>query len=141
MIDDPKHGWTDRARRAINSAKSGGSEHLLRALVQERGLAAAALELCGIDITALIAAIDQSIGNPAGSGIESAEDPSIIDDIKRGAADDARALNHNYKGTEHLLLSILNFDASHANRLLSKFNVEYAGAREHICEVLYGTQK
>jgi ATP-dependent Clp protease ATP-binding subunit ClpC len=52
------------------------------------------------------------------------------------AQDEARALRHNYIGTEHLLLGLLREDEGVAARVLSSFDVTVDRVREHVRSVI-----
>ena len=142
MAEQPKYYWTERATRAIadagKSSTSAGSEQLLRSLIRVSGMAAEVLRRCGVDLAAMMAAIEQCINDPAASGLEPSEQPTIIEGIKRGARAEAQTLRHNFTGTEHLLLSILSGESSHAREILLKFKVDYALAHEKTLKVMYG---
>jgi ATP-dependent Clp protease ATP-binding subunit ClpC len=51
------------------------------------------------------------------------------------AQEEARMLNHNYIGTEHLLLALIE-DKEIAGRTFKELGVTYEGARDHIIEII-----
>jgi ATP-dependent Clp protease ATP-binding subunit ClpA len=53
-----------------------------------------------------------------------------------GAQAEARSLDHNYIGTEHVLLGILRYEDGAASRLLEGFDVPLDWVRERILEII-----
>jgi len=105
-------------------------------LARASGVAAEVLRQCGVDMAALIAATEQFTDYAATFASQLSEPPATIERIKRNAHAEARALRHNYTGTEHLLLSILSGDPCRAREILGKFNVDYALACATMWKVL-----
>jgi hypothetical protein len=62
--------------------------------------------------------------------------PSMIDSVERAQAE-AISLDHNYVGTEHLLLGLLGEPRSPAGRLLAARGVDHASMRARL-EVMVG---
>src|SRR5271167_4148251 len=54
------------------------------------------------------------------------------------AQEEARRLQHNYIGTEHILLGLLGESSGLAFRVLERFGMSLEGAREEV-KVLVGT--
>ena len=52
------------------------------------------------------------------------------------AQDEARALKHNYIGTEHLLLGILREDEGQAARVLGSLDITVEGVRAQIARIV-----
>lgn len=52
------------------------------------------------------------------------------------AQEEARLLNHNYIGTEHLLLGLIVVDDTTAARILASLNVTYEASRERVIEIV-----
>ena len=52
------------------------------------------------------------------------------------AQEEARMLNHNYIGTEHILLGLMREERSTAATILSEKGMRLAGAREDILALL-----
>jgi hypothetical protein len=109
--------FTDRARRVLDQAQDEahrlnhnyiGTEHLLLGLVHEReGVAARVLTERGVDLGQVRSAVERIIGRaerpPAGP-------IGLTPRAKRAlelAVDEAGRLEHDYVGTEHLLLGLV----------------------------------
>src|SRR5215469_8869541 len=56
------------------------------------------------------------------------------------AQDEAKLLNHNYIGTEHILLGLLGEPEGYADRALSRFGVSLDGTRQAV-EAIIGRGK
>src|SRR5215469_2833385 len=56
------------------------------------------------------------------------------------AQEEARLLNHNYIGTEHILLGLLGEPEGYAGRALSRFGVSLDGSRQEV-EAIIGRGK
>ena len=52
------------------------------------------------------------------------------------AQDEARTLNHNYIGTEHLLLGLLREEEGLAARVLGSYDVTIEEAREQVVRII-----
>ncbi len=52
------------------------------------------------------------------------------------AQEEARDLNHNYIGTEHILLGLLGEPEGYAGRVLASFGITRAGAREEVTAMI-----
>jgi len=139
--------FTQRARRVLASAEDearglGHAEidahHLLLALAAERkGLAARALAALGLPPEVVRWAVQRAA--PSGGRAPAGElllTPSVKDALGR-AADEARRLNHEFVGTEHLLLGLLRGgDVGVAGRVLADLEVTLDGARAEIGRLL-----
>lgn len=108
--------FTERAQRAIGLAQEEarrlrhnyiGTEHILLGLLSEgEGVAAKALMNLGVEINKL----RQNIEAMVGVGKKESELQGITPRTKRVfelSFEEARKLNHNYVGTEHLLLALI----------------------------------
>ena len=109
--------FTVRARRVLRFSREEaerfqhnyiGTEHLLLGLVRENGgIAAAVLRNLGVELTKVRDAVEFIIGRgdhivPGQIGL-TPRAKAVIEI----AADEARRLNHDYIGTEHLLLGLV----------------------------------
>ena len=110
--------FSERARRVLSLAQDEaqrfnhsyiGTEHILLGLVRENeGLAARALSNLGVELTKVRSAIEFIIGN--GERPVSSENIGLTPRAKKVievAVDEARRLNHQYIGTEHLLIGLM----------------------------------
>jgi ATP-dependent Clp protease ATP-binding subunit ClpA len=138
--------FSDHARKALalvadTSSELGqpiaGPEHILLAMLREgEGVAAICLRLFGISEeaaqTSLVAMAPS--GTVAAAG-ETGLTLAARETIER-AVIEAKALGHNYIGTEHLLLSILDEDDSLAWSMLKSLGVGRAAARTQTLRIL-----
>ncbi|MDO8687890.1 MAG: Clp protease N-terminal domain-containing protein, partial [Dehalococcoidales bacterium] len=109
--------FSERARRVLTSAQEEaqslnhsyiGTEHILLGLIrEEEGVAAKVLNNLGISLPKVRSAVEFIVkrGEKAGTG-EIGLTPRAKRVIEL-AIDAARNLGHNYIGTEHLLLGLL----------------------------------
>ena len=137
----------DEARRLGHSHV--GTEHLLLGLVREKETTAAkALASFGVSLDAVRQSVVASVGRPHGevgaAAPASAPQPArslggsfdrFNDRAKRVLAlaqNEAIRFNHNYIGSEHLLLGLIQEEGSVAARALAKLGVELANARKAV---------
>ncbi len=131
--------FTERARRAVffaqeEAAKYGSgdvsTEHLLLGLVRETdSIAIRMLERMGIDPRRVRTECERRI--PRGSG-HHGTDVQLSSDGKSAidlAYHEARELDNNYIGTEHLLLGLLHEGKGLAGRVLIEFGASLENAR------------
>jgi Clp amino terminal domain, pathogenicity island component len=139
-------GFTPRARSSVAQAQSAaqrlshnyiGTEHLLLGLFGEpKGIAARVLAGFGVTEQGMEAAVEEEIGvGLAAVGDDLPLTPRARKVLKRTQRE-ARALGHNYVGTEHILLAVTGETEGLAARLLAAQGVGYPEAREAIVEVL-----
>jgi ATP-dependent Clp protease ATP-binding subunit ClpC len=109
--------FTDRARRVLVLAQEEarllnhsfiGTEHILLGLIHEHdGIAAQALERCGITLQAVRIQVEEIIGQagtpPAGSPPLTPRAKKVLELSLR----EASQLGHSHIGTEHLLLGLI----------------------------------
>lgn len=125
--------FTERAQKSIGLAQEEakrlkhnyiGTEHILLGLLGEgEGIAAKALMILGIDIDSL----RQKIESMVGVGKEGTELQGITPRTKtvfEYSFEEARKLNHNYVGTEHLLLAIIREGESIAVKALVSMGLD-----------------
>jgi hypothetical protein len=139
--------FTDRARKVMQLANQEaqrfnheyvGTEHILLGLIKEgQGVAAHVLKNLGIDIRTVRLKIEKIVHSgpdmvtmgklPHTPGTKKVIEYSI---------DAARGLNHNYVGTEHLLLGLLRESESVASEVLINLGVKHERVREEILGLL-----
>jgi ATP-dependent Clp protease ATP-binding subunit ClpA len=115
-----------------------GTEHILLGILREPEPALVEiLTGAGADVADLVARAEQAL--PSLSVVEIA--PEILGferltEFARGAIvlaqDEARALHHNYVGTEHVLLGLLREEQGGAARALAAVGVALAAARDQV---------
>jgi ATP-dependent Clp protease ATP-binding subunit ClpA len=116
-----------------------GTEHILLGLIREpEPQLAAVLAGTGADVDVLVARVEDAL--PARSIVEMAPDILGFErytEFARQAAmelaqEEARSLNHNYVGAEHLLLGLLREEQGGAAHALTELGISYAAVREQV---------
>ncbi len=141
--------FSERARRSLTYAQEEaqrfnhnyiGTEHILLGLVREsEGVAARVLTNLGVNLNKVRAAVEFIIGR--GEKTTSGEvglTPRAKKVIEL-AVDEARRLNHNYVGTEHLLLGLLREGEGVAGGVLESLGVNLERARAETNRILNQT--
>ncbi|HTQ11846.1 MAG TPA: Clp protease N-terminal domain-containing protein [Fimbriimonadaceae bacterium] len=131
--------FTERARRVVfyaqeEATKHGDGhvdvEHVLLGLIHEEDtVAGRVLRNLGFDATRIRQGLEKAM--PVG-GREPAKDVGLAPRAKRVidlAYDEARNLNNNYIGTEHLLLGVIRLHDSRAGQVLSGLGIDLEAAR------------
>jgi len=134
--------FTERARKVVFYAQEEAqkfgegyvsTEHLLLGLVRESdSVAARVLEKLGVSLNRIRAEVEKQL--PRGDARPS-QDMTLTPRAKRVidlAYDEARNLNNNYIGTEHLLLGLIREGDGLAGRVLAKLGVELEKARKEV---------
>ncbi len=147
------NGFTPRARYALVMAKeeahkmnaeSIAAHHLLLALLaMEDGVAVDILKKLNVNIARLRMEIEKSCTSPGGAPADGAAQEGaplpFNTEMKRvliKAHEEAREMNYNFIGTEHLLLGILANEGSDACRILKNMGVNPENAREEVMKAL-----
>ncbi len=138
--------FTDRARRVVVLAQEEarllghnyiGTEHLLLGLIHEgEGLAAQALESFSVSLAAAREQVVEVIGAP-GSAVSNGHIPFTPEAkaVLERSVDEARHLDHNYIGTEHLLLGLLRERHGVAADVLAGLGVDGAAVRRQVLQL------
>ncbi len=111
-----------------------GTEHLLLGLIKlGQGVAVAVLKSIGLNLEKLRLEVEKLSGNSGNSKIQG-ELPYTprLKKILALAAKEAKTMNYNYIGTEHLLLGILSEGESVAARVLRNLNVNIDEIKKEI---------
>src|SRR5881275_1892233 len=138
--------FTERARKVLQLAQEEahrfnhnyiGTEHLLLGLVREgEGVAAKVLANMGVELNKVRSAVERIIGR--GDRMVMGE-IGLTPRAKRVielAVDEARRLNHQYIGTEHLLLGLVREGEGIAAGVLESLGVSLEKVRAQVIEVL-----
>lgn len=134
--------FTERARKVVFFAQEEAqkfgegyvsTEHLLLGLVRESdSVAARVLEKLGVGLGKIRSEVEKQL--PRGESRPST-DMTLTPRAKRVidlAYDEARNLNNNYIGTEHLLLGLIREGDGLAGRVLARLGVELDRARREV---------
>jgi len=134
--------FTERTRRVIffaqeEAARLGenyvGTEHLLLGLVREKdSVAARILERLGVNLGRVRQEIERQVSRGDG---RLGQEMQLTPRAKRVidlAYEEARQLNNNYIGTEHLLLGLVRESEGIAGRVLARLGVDLERCRREV---------
>jgi ATP-dependent Clp protease ATP-binding subunit ClpC len=143
----PMNRFTPRAQQVLLLAKREtkkfghnyiGTEHLLLGLIKlGQGVAVEALRTLQLDLERVRLEVEKHSG-PGQHTIQEG-DPPLTPRVKRVmelAAKEAKSLNYNYIGTEHLLLGLLREGDGVAAKVLRSLNVEVEAVRSEVLKAL-----
>lgn len=139
--------FTNRAKQVIKLAKKEaqrlnhnylGTEHVLLGLLKlGQGVAVNVLRNLNIDFETVRAEVEKLVGY--GPEIQVYGDPALTGKVKKVfefANEEAANLNHNYVGTEHLLLGLLRQTDGVAAQVLENLNVNLKEVRKEVLKEL-----
>jgi ornithine carbamoyltransferase len=137
--------FTERARRVVFFAQEEagrlgenyvGAEHLLLGLVREQdSVAARVLDHLGVPTSRVRSELERQVtrGNGRlGQDMQLTPKAKVCIDM---AYDEARQLNNNYIGTEHLLLGLIRASDLLAGRILAKLGIDLERTRKVVMEL------
>lgn len=144
---EPMNNFTPRAQAALGLARQqadrlhhnfAGTEHLLLGIIQlDQGCAVTVLQKMGLKLDAVRAEVEKQVGTgPDQKTIGNIPYTPRVKKVLAIAAKEAKALNHTYVGTEHLLLGLLQEGDGIAARVLQSFKVDIAQTRQEILKEL-----
>lgn len=136
--------FTDRARKVMQFANQEaqrfkqeyiGTEHILLGLIIEgQGVAANVLKNLNVRLSKIRLEIEKLVQNKPAS-LVSGITPQAKKVIEH-AIEEARCLDHNYVGTEHLLLGLLREESGVAAQVLRNQGLELEKVRKEIVNLL-----
>lgn len=139
--------FTNRAKQVIKLAKKEaqrmnhnylGTEHVLLGLLKlGQGVAVNVLRTLSLDFDTVRAEVEKLVG--FGPEIQVYGDPALTGRVKKVfefANEEAAHLNHNYVGTEHLLLGLLRQREGVAAQVLENLNVNLDEVRKEVLKEL-----
>ncbi|MBS0656181.1 MAG: ATP-dependent Clp protease ATP-binding subunit [Verrucomicrobia bacterium] len=139
--------FTNRAKQVIKLAKKEaqrmnhnylGTEHVLLGLLKlGQGIAVNVLRNMSIDYEIVRAEVEKLVG--FGPELQLYGDPALTGKVKKVieyANEEALALNHNYVGTEHLLLGLLRQTDGVGAQVLENLNVNLKEVRKEVLREL-----
>src|SRR5881396_2837855 len=141
--------FTDRARKVMQLANQEaqrfnheyiGTEHILLGLVKEgSGVAANVLKNLDIDLRKIRLEVEKIVQTGPGSEMVTMgklpQTPRAKKVIEY-SIEEARNLNHNYVGTEHLLLGLLREQEGVAAQVLMNLGLKLEDVREEVLNLL-----
>jgi ATP-dependent Clp protease ATP-binding subunit ClpC len=115
-----------------------GTEHLLLGLVNDcSGVAATVLKVHNIDQQRTRLEVEEHLeAGPDMTTMGKLPQSPQAKKVIEYAFDEARNLNHNYVGTEHILLGLLREQGGVAARVLANHGLTVEGAREEIEQII-----
>ena len=139
--------FTPRAQQALALARKEadrlnhhylGTEHLLLGLIKlGQGVAVSVLEKMGLDLETVRMEVERQVG----TGLDQKITGSIpytprVKKVLALASKEAKALNHSYVGTEHILLGLLREGNGVAAKVLKNLDVDVEQTRQEILREL-----
>ncbi len=115
-----------------------GTEHLLLGLIKlGQGVAVNVLQKMGLDLETVRMEVEKQIGTgPETKIIGNIPYTPRVKKVLALAQKEARQLNHNYVGTEHILLGLLREGEGAAARILKSLDVDIERCRNEILKEL-----
>ncbi len=144
--------FTQRVRKVLFLARDEagrlqhdyiGTEHLLLGVIREgSGVAANVLQRMGIDFERVQKAVEDSVSAPMGP-VSIGEIPFTprAKKVLELSIDEARLHNHNYVGTEHLLLALIREGEGVAARVLADLGADHEKAKREVMKALGGSSR
>jgi ATP-dependent Clp protease ATP-binding subunit ClpC len=139
--------FTNRAKQVIKLAKKEaqrlnhnylGTEHVLLGLLKlGQGIAVNVLRNLNLDYETVRTEVERLVG--FGPEIQVYGDPALTGKVKKVfefANEEAASLNHNYVGTEHLLLALLRQTDGVAAQVLENLNINLKDVRKEVLKEL-----
>src|SRR3954454_18656283 len=139
--------FTDRARKVMQLANQEaqrfnheyvGTEHVLLGLVKEgSGVAANVLKNLDVDLRKIRVEVEKIVqSGPDIVSMGKLPQTPRAKKVIEYAIEEARNLNHNYVGTEHLLLALLREQEGVAAQVLMNLNLKLEEVREEVLNLL-----
>src|SRR6476620_64826 len=147
MSDEAMSNFTPRAQQVLALARKEadrfnhnfvGTEHLLLGLIKlGQGVAVNVLQKMGLDRETVRMEVEKQVGTgPDQKMIGNIPYTPRVKKVLALAAKEAKALNHTYVGTEHILLGLLREGDGVAARVLKNLDVDIEQTRQEILKEL-----
>lgn len=144
---EPMNNFTPRAQQVLALARKEadrfhhnyvGTEHLLLGLIKlGQGVAVSVLQKMGMDLDTVRNAVEKQVGTgPEGKPTGNIPYTPRVKKVLALAGKEAKALNHSYVGTEHILLGLLREGEGVAARVLKALDVDIERTRNEILSEL-----
>ena len=141
------NNFTPRAQQVLQLARKEadrfnhgyvGTEHLLLGLIAlGQGVAVNVLQKMGIDLETVRMEVEKAVGvGPETKTVGNVPFTPRVKKVLALAGSEARALNHAYVGTEHILLGLLREGEGVASRVLKNLSVDLDKTRTEIMKEL-----
>jgi ATP-dependent Clp protease ATP-binding subunit ClpC len=151
MVRLPSHrimnNFTPRAQQVLALARKEadrfnhnyvGTEHLLLGLIKlGQGVAVNVLQKMGLDLETVRMEVEKQVGSgPETKMVGNVPYTPRVKKVLALAGKEAKALNHSYVGTEHILLGLLREGEGVAARVLKSLEVDIERTRNEILKEL-----
>src|SRR5438093_9685698 len=147
MSEEAMNNFTPRAQQVLALARKEadrfnhnfvGTEHLLLGLIKRgQGVAVNVLQKLGLDLETVRMEVEKQVGTgPDQKMIGNIPYTPRVKKVLALAAKEAKALNHTYVGTEHILLGLLREGDGVAARVLKNLDVDIEQTRQEILKEL-----
>jgi ATP-dependent Clp protease ATP-binding subunit ClpC len=142
--------FTDRARIAVHGAQDHahrlghpyiGTEHLLLALADGDGVAARALTQVGFDRRRFEQAVLEEVGRKIVAGGAALPHTPRVKKALEVSLHQSLAMGHDYIGTEHILLGLLEDDGALATKLVVEQGILTPAVQAAIARLLVNLQQ
>jgi len=144
--------FTDRARKVMALANQEaqrfnheyiGTEHILLGLVKEgSGVGANVLKNLDVDLRKVRLEVEKLVkSGPETVAMGKLPQTPRAKKVIEYAIEEARNLNHNYVGTEHLLLGLLREQDGVAAQVLMNLNLKLEDVREEVLNLLGASEE
>ncbi|MFP4281421.1 MAG: ATP-dependent Clp protease ATP-binding subunit [Opitutales bacterium] len=144
---EPMNNFTPRAQQVLALARKEadrfhhnyvGTEHLLLGLINlGQGVAVNVLQKMGLDLETVRNAVEKQVGSgPSAKPSGNIPYTPRVKKVLALAGKEAKALNHSYVGTEHILLGLLREGEGVAARVLKSLDVDIERCRDEILSEL-----
>ena len=145
---DYRNHFTSRAIKAIEFAQYAaqdleqdyiGTEHILLGLLHERkGLAARAMAALGMSFEKAVTQIKRIVAQEAQYPSDNPYYTPRAKRVMEGAVEEAQGLGHNYIGTEHILLSLLEETEGAAVEIFELMGVDPDALQDEVMDRIDG---
>ena len=147
MSDELMNNFTPRAQQVLALARKEadrfnhnfvGTEHLLLGLIKlGQGVAVNVLQKLGLDLETVRIEVEKQVGTgPDQKLMGSIPYTPRVKKVLSLASKEAKALNHTYVGTEHILLGLLREGDGVAARVLKNLDVDLEQTRTEVLREL-----
>jgi ATP-dependent Clp protease ATP-binding subunit ClpC len=147
MSDESMSNFTPRAQQVLALARKEadrfnhnflGTEHLLLGLIKlGQGVAVNVLQKMGLDLETVRMEVEKQVGTgPDQKMIGNIPYTPRVKKVLALASREAKALNHTYVGTEHILLGLLREGDGVAAKVLKNLDVDIEQTRQEILKEL-----
>src|SRR5260221_1599039 len=147
MSEESMNNFTPRAQQVLALARKEadrfnhnfvGTEHLLLGLIKlGQGVAVNVLQKMGLDLETVRMEVEKQVGTgPDQKMIGNIPYTPRVKKVLALASKEAKALNHTYVGTEHILLGLLREGDGVAAKVLKNLDVDIEQTRQEILKEL-----